>query len=176
MAAGIGFIPEDRKRSAIFPTRSVLHNLSAAWSSRLTRLGILNVGSEQRMASAAVERFRVKTSSLRASILHLSGGNQQKVVLGRCFALAPRVIVLSEPTRGIDVGAKSEVYQIIQDMAETGAGVLMVSSELPELLGLTDRILVMFRGRIEAEFETAKATEEAIAAIALGHNVGVAVA
>ena len=176
MAAGIGFIPEDRKRSAIFPTRSVLHNLSAAWSSRLTRLGILNVGSEQRMASAAVERFRVKTSSLRASILHLSGGNQQKVVLGRCFALAPRVIVLSEPTRGIDVGAKSEVYQIIQDMAETGAGVLMVSSELPELLGLTDRILVMFRGRIEAEFETANATEEAIAAIALGHNVGVAVA
>ena len=84
--------------------------------------------------------------------------------------------MLSEPTRGIDVGAKSEVYQIIQDMAETGAGVLMVSSELPELLGLTDRILVMFRGRIEAEFETANATEEAIAAIALGHNVGVAVA
>ena len=167
MAAGIGFIPEDRKRSAIFPTRSVLHNLSAAWSSRLARLGILNVGSEQRMASAAVERFRIKTSSLRASILHLSGGNQQKVVLGRCFALAPRVIVLSEPTRGIDVGAKSEVYQIIQDMAEAGAGVLMVSSELPELLGLTDRILVMFRGRIEAEFETANATEEGIAAIAL---------
>ena len=131
MAAGIGFIPEDRKRSAIFPTRSVLHNLSAAWSSRLTRLGILNVGSEQRMASAAVERFRVKTSSLRASILHLSGGNQQKVVLGRCFALAPRVIVLSEPTRGIDVGAKSEVYQIIQDMAETGAGVLMVRPSCP---------------------------------------------
>ncbi len=176
MAAGIGFIPEDRKRSAIFPTRSVLHNLSAAWSSRLARLGVLNVGSEQRMGSEAVERFSVKTSSLRASILHLSGGNQQKVVLGRCFALAPTVIVLSEPTRGIDVGAKSEVYKIIQDMAEAGTGVLMVSSEMPELLGLTDRILVMFRGRIEAEFETANATEEGIAAIALGHDVGVAVA
>ena len=128
------------------------------------------------MAGATVERFSIKAPSLRASILHLSGGNQQKVVLGRCFALDPTVIVLSEPTRGIDVGAKSEVYQLIQDMAEAGAGVLMVSSELPELLGLTDRILVMFRGRIEAEFETAKATEEDIAAIALGHDVDVAVA
>ena len=176
MAAGIGFIPEDRKRSAIFPTRSVLHNLSAAWSSRLARLGSSTSATSSGWPSDAVERFRVKTSSLRASILHLSGGNQQKVVLGRCFALAPTVIVLSEPTRGIDVGAKSEVYQIIQDMAEAGTGVLMVSSEMPELLGLTDRILVMFRGRIEAEFETAKATEEGIAAIAFGHNVGVAVA
>ncbi len=176
MNAGIGFIPEDRKRSAILPTRSVLHNLSAAWSSRLTRLGVIHVGDEQRMASTAVDRFNVKTSSLRASIVHLSGGNQQKVVLGRCFALEPQVIVLSEPTRGIDVGAKSEVYQIIQDMAEAGAGVLLVSSEMPELLGVTDRILVMFRGRIEAEFETAQATEEGIAAIALGHDERVAVA
>jgi ABC-type sugar transport system ATPase subunit len=176
MNAGIGFIPEDRKRSAILPTRSVLHNLSAAWSSRLARLGILHVGDEQRMAGEAVERFRVKTASLRTSIVHLSGGNQQKVVLGRCFALAPQVIVLSEPTRGIDVGAKSEVYQIIQDMAEAGTGVLMVSSEMPELLGLCDRILVMFRGRIEAEFDRGEATEEGIAAIALGHGVGVAVA
>jgi ABC-type sugar transport system ATPase subunit len=176
MDAGIGFTPEDRKRSSIFPTRSVLQNLSAAWASRLTRLGVINVGNERAMANEAIRRFGVKASSLRSSIVQLSGGNQQKVVLGRCFALAPGVVVLSEPTRGIDVGAKSEVYQIIQDMAEAGTGVLMVSSEMPELLGLTDRILVMFRGRIEAEFVTAQATEEGIAAIALGHNIEVAVA
>jgi ABC-type sugar transport system ATPase subunit len=176
MRAGVGFIPEDRKRSAIFPTRSVLHNLSAPWASRLSRLGVINVADERRMASASVARFGVKTPSLAAPIVQLSGGNQQKVVLGRCFALAPKVIVLSEPTRGIDVGAKSEVYQIVQDMAEAGTGVLMVSSEMPELLGLCDRILVMFRGRIEAEFSAADATEESIAAIALGHGVKEAVA
>jgi ABC-type sugar transport system ATPase subunit len=176
MDAGVGFIPEDRKRSAIFPTRSVLHNLSAAWAARLSRLGVIHVADERRLANESVARFGVKTPSLAASIVQLSGGNQQKVVLGRCFALAPRVVVLSEPTRGIDVGAKSEVYQIVQDMAQAGTGVLMVSSEMPELLGLCDRILVMFRGRIEAEFSAGDATEEAIAAIALGHGVGVAVA
>jgi ABC-type sugar transport system ATPase subunit len=176
MNAVLSFIPEARKRSAIFPTRSVLHNLSAAWAARLSRLGVIHVADERRLANESVARFGVKTPSLAASIVQLSGGNQQKVVLGRCFALAPRVIVLSEPTRGIDVGAKSEVYQIVQDMAQAGTGVLMVSSEMPELLGLCDRILVMFRGRIEAEFSAADATEEAIAAIALGHGVGVAVA
>jgi ABC-type sugar transport system ATPase subunit len=176
MKAGVGFIPEDRKRSAILPTRSVLHNLSASWASRLGRLGVIHVGDERKMATDSIARFGVKTPSLGAPIVQLSGGNQQKVVLARCFALAPSVIVLSEPTRGIDVGAKSEVYAIVQDMAEAGAGVLLVSSEMPELLGLCDRILVMFRGRIEAEFSAADATEEAIAAIALGHGVEVAVA
>jgi ABC-type sugar transport system ATPase subunit len=136
---------------------------------------VIHVADERRLANESVARFGVKTPSLAASIVQLSGGNQQKVVLGRCFALAPRVVVLSEPTRGIDVGAKSEVYQIVQDMAQAGTGVLMVSSEMPELLGLCDRILVMFRGRIEAEFSAGDATEEAIAAIALGHGVRVAV-
>jgi ABC-type sugar transport system ATPase subunit len=176
MNAGVGFIPEDRKRSAILPTRSVLHNLSASWASRLGHLGVIHVGDERKMAADSVARFGVKTPSLGAPIVQLSGGNQQKIVLARCFALAPSVIVLSEPTRGIDVGAKSEVYSIVQDMAEAGTGVLLVSSEMPELLGLCDRILVMFRGRIEAEFSAAEATEEAIAAIALGHGVEVAVA
>jgi ABC-type sugar transport system ATPase subunit len=176
MRAGVGFIPEDRKRSAIFPTRSVLHNLSASWASRLSRLGVIHIADERKLAHESVARFGVKTPSLQAPIVQLSGGNQQKVVLGRCFALAPTVIVLSEPTRGIDVGAKSEVYGIVQDMAAAGTGVLIISSEMPELLGLCDRILVMFRGRIEAEFDRSDATEEAIAAIALGHGIEVAVA
>jgi ribose transport system ATP-binding protein len=128
------------------------------------------------MAQASLERFGVRTPSLATPILQLSGGNQQKIVLGRWFALSPDVVVLSEPTRGIDVGAKSEVYRLIQDMAEEGAGVLMVSSELPELLGLSDRVLVMFRGRIEATLARGEATEEEIASIAFGHGVAEVVA
>jgi ribose transport system ATP-binding protein len=176
IAAGIGLVPEDRKRSAILPTRTVQQNLSAAWGSKLSRAGVLNVAEERRMAQASLERFGVRTPSLATPIVQLSGGNQQKVVLGRWFALSPDVIVLSEPTRGIDVGAKSEVYRLIQDMAEEGAGVLMISSELPELLGLSDRVLVMFRGRIEATLARGEATEEEIASIAFGHGVAEAVA
>ena len=166
--AGIGFVPEDRKRSAILPTRSVQQNLSVAWLRRLSRLGLIDLGEERRMAADSVRRFSVKTASLQAKIVQLSGGNQQKVVLGRWFALSPDVIVLSEPTRGIDVGAKSEIYRLIQDMAAGGAGILIVSSELPELLGLCDRILVMFRGQITAEFDAGAVTDEEIAHAAFG--------
>jgi ABC-type sugar transport system ATPase subunit len=167
--SGISLVPDDRKRNAILPTRSVQDNLSAAWMSRLTRFGLINTREERRLASGAVSRFSVKTSSLSARIVQLSGGNQQKVVLGRWFALSPDVVVLSEPTRGIDVGAKSEVYRLIQDMAESGAGILMISSEMPELLGLCDRILVVSQGRITAEFPAGVAEEEiAHAAFAAG--------
>jgi ABC-type sugar transport system ATPase subunit len=168
IAGGIGFVPEDRKQSALLPTRSVQDNLSVAWMRRLTRFGLINLPRERRMAAAAVKRFAVKTSSLDARIVQLSGGNQQKIVLARWFALAPEVVVLSEPTRGIDVGAKSEVYQLIQDMAEAGAGILIVSSEMPELLGLCDRILVISQGRITAEFPAGSADEEEIAHAAFG--------
>lgn len=168
--AGIGYVPEDRKRSAILPTRSVQQNLSVPWAERLSRIGVLNIVEERRMAADSVERFGVKTPRITSPIVKLSGGNQQKVVLGRWFALAPDVIVLSEPTRGIDVGAKSEVYGLIQEMAAAGSAVLMASSELPELLGLADRILVMFRGEIQGEFDAADATEQEIAAVAFGRD------
>jgi ABC-type sugar transport system ATPase subunit len=171
IGAGIGFIPEDRKRAALFLSRNVLQNLSPAWSSRLSRFGVVNLFAERRLATATTARFSVRTRSLETPIAELSGGNQQKVVLGRWFAMEPRVIVLAEPTRGIDVGAKSEVYGFIQDMAEQGAAVLMISSEMPELLGLADRILVMFRGEIRAEFDGPGATEEDIANVALGGDL-----
>jgi ribose transport system ATP-binding protein len=164
----IGFVPEDRKRSAILPTRSVGKNLSLAWMKKLTRLGLINLAEERRLGQSTVRRFSVRTPSLATQIVNLSGGNQQKIVLGRWFALAPRVVVLAEPTRGIDVGAKSEVYGFIQEMAAEGAAILMVSSELPELLGLADRILVMFRGHIAAEFDPQTTDEEQIAHVALG--------
>jgi ABC-type sugar transport system ATPase subunit len=168
MGAGISLVPDDRKRNAILPTRSVQQNLSAAWMGQLSRLGVINPRRERKLAADAVARFGVKTASLATPIVNLSGGNQQKVVLARWFALSPDVIVLSEPTRGIDVGAKSEVYGLIQEMADRGAGIVMISSEMPELLGLADRILVMFRHRICAEFDAAGVQEEQIAHAALG--------
>lgn len=166
--SGIGFVPEDRKRSALLPTRSVQQNLSAAWHERISTRGVINVAEEHRLATRTVEKFRVRTPSLAVGIGQLSGGNQQKVVLGRWFALGLDIVILSEPTRGIDVGAKSEVYRFIQDMAEDGAGVVMISSEMPELLGLADRILVMFRGRICADYRRGEADEETIAHVAFG--------
>jgi ABC-type sugar transport system ATPase subunit len=166
--AGVGFIPEDRKKSAIFPTRNLRQNFSFAWMDRVARFGMVNVFDERRLAAHTARRFAVRTRSLDARIVELSGGNQQKVVLGRWFTRTPPLVVLTEPTRGIDVGAKSEVYGFIQDMAENGSGVVMISSELPELLGLADRVLVMFRGRICAEFDPATAREEEIAHAALG--------
>jgi len=125
------------------------------------------------MAREAVERFAVRTRSLDSRVTELSGGNQQKVVLSRWFALGHSVLVLSEPTRGIDVGAKSEIYGFIQDMAEEGRAIVMISSELPELLGLADRILVMFHGRICGAFDAATATEEDVAHVALTGSRGV---
>jgi ABC-type sugar transport system ATPase subunit len=169
--AGIGFVPEDRKRAGLFPTRNVAENLSLGWLRMLSRHGVIDVIRERRLTAETASRFAVRTPSLDRSIRTLSGGNQQKVVLGRSFTLAPDVIVLAEPTRGIDVGAKSEVYRFIQDMAENGAAVLMISSELPELLGLSDRILVMFRGRIVGVFDGATAQEEEIAHLAMGGAV-----
>jgi ribose transport system ATP-binding protein len=176
IGAGIGFVPEDRKRAAILPTRTVGKNLAVAWTEKLGRLGLINLAEERRLAQATVRRFSIRTPSLAARIVQLSGGNQQKVVLGRWFGLGPRVVVLAEPTRGIDVGAKSEVYGFIQEIAEEGAAILMISSELPELLGLADRILVMFRGRIRGEFDARSADEEQIAHVALGADATEAVA
>jgi ABC-type sugar transport system ATPase subunit len=168
IAAGIGFVPEDRKRSGLFMNRSVRENLTATWMEGLARLGVVNTLRERRLAHATAKRFAVRTRSLEANIAELSGGNQQKVVIARWLALSPAVVVLTEPTRGIDVGAKSEVYRFIQNLAATGAAILMISSELPELLGLADRIAVMYRGRIVGEFEAATATEEQLAHAALG--------
>ena len=166
--AGIGFTPEDRRHQALLPTRSVQENLVVAWMMLLSRLGFVKVKEERTWAWRTVSRFRIVTPSLATRVMQLSGGNQQKVILGRCFARSPKVLVLAEPTRGIDVGAKAEVYSYMQEMAEEGAAILLTSSELPELLGISDRILVMYRGRICAEFDARSATEEQIAHEAVG--------
>lgn len=164
-ATGIGYVPDDRKGEAIFPTRDVAENLSIAWNG-IVHHGIVDVAEERRQVARSMESYRIVGSSQQL-ITTLSGGNQQKVVLGRTFENRPEVLVLSEPTRGIDVGAKSEVYQLVQNAAEEGAGVLMISSELPELLGLADRILVMHGGEVCAEFDTEGLDEASVVHVAV---------
>jgi len=163
--AGIGFVPDDRKSGALMLARSIRHNMSLPWmkTGRFSRFGLIKMKVETELVSDSMKRFSVRAPSLNSLVVYLSGGNQQKVVLARCFAMKPRVVVLAEPTRGIDVGAKSEIYGFMQDLAENGACIIMISSELPELLGLTDRILVMFQGRLCAEFNPKIAGEEDIA-------------
>lgn len=166
LAGGIGFVPDDRKRAALLPTRSVAENFSIAWGD-LSRGGLLDVRGERGRVREAIGRYGVVTASSQQLITTLSGGNQQKVVLGRVFARDPDVLVLAEPTRGIDVGAKAEVYRLMQEATAAGAGVLVVSSELPELLGIADRILVFFGGEVRAEFDADGLEEEAIAHVAV---------
>jgi ABC-type sugar transport system ATPase subunit len=138
-----------------------------AWMPELTRAGLLDTRSERRRVREAIERYNVVTPSPRSRITTLSGGNQQKVVLGRVFARAVEVLVLSEPTRGIDVGSKSEIYRLMQERAENGAAIIVISSDLAELLGIADRIVVFFRGELRAEFAAAGLNEEELAHVAV---------
>ena len=165
--AGIGFVPDDRKGAALMLVRSVRENFALGWLDRLSRYGLLNTRAEARDVAAAMKDYSVAASSASVPISTLSGGNQQKVVLGRSFTRAPSVLVLSEPTRGIDVGAKAEIYRLLQDAAAAGAGVMMISSELPELLGVADRIAVFFQGELRGIFDAATSDEEMLAHVAV---------
>ena len=166
-AAGIGFVPDDRKRAALFPTRSVGENLSMAWLDMLSRRGFIRVGAEKSAVNQAIERYGIVTRSHASPITTLSGGNQQKVVLGRVFDLGVDVLVLNEPTRGIDVGAKSEIYHLMSEAADRGTAVVLISSELPELIGNADRIAVFFRGELRQEFAGEEMQEDSIAHVAV---------
>lgn len=167
IAAGIGFVPDDRKASALLLVRSVRENFALAWLRHLSRGWVLDTRREAREVSDAMARYQVAAASSEVTIATLSGGNQQKVILGRVFAREPSVLILSEPTRGIDVGAKSEIYRLLQDAAEAGAGIVMISSELPELLGIADRIAVFFEGRLKGIFDAAEVNEQSIAHVAV---------
>lgn len=175
LAAGIRFVPEDRKRAALFPTLSVRRNLAASWLSDLGPCGVVRPGVERALTDAAMRDYDVRAASAEVPIVHLSGGNQQKVIFARAAARGGSVFVLAEPTRGVDIGAKAQLYSIIRRLAEQGGAVLVVSSELSELLGLAERILVMHGGRVGGEFDRASSSKEAIARVALtGSNSEVA--
>ncbi len=172
---GLMLCPEDRKAEGLIPTRSVLENLNLSGRRHFSRLGlIIDERRERRSAQAQVDRLEIRTPALAEPVLHLSGGNQQKVILGRWLSEDIRVLLMDEPTRGIDVGAKSEIYGLIYELARQGFGVLVVSSELPEVLGICDRILVMRHGRIVAALPRSGATEERLLKLALPASGGAA--
>lgn len=158
--AGIGYVPEDRKLSGLILKMSVLHNISLPGLKYISKLGFVNRTIEKNIAHEYVSRLNIKTPSINQIVENLSGGNQQKVVLAKWLSLKPKIILLDEPTRGIDVNAKVEIYSLISNLAKSGVGVVLVSSELPEVLAMSDRIVVMSEGRKTAEFTREEATEE----------------
>jgi L-arabinose transport system ATP-binding protein len=171
IAAGIGLAPEERKSQALLLMRSVAENISLCVPDRVSRFGFLSRPAENAVASQQAGRMRIKASGLDQLVASLSGGNQQKVVLGRWLARAPRVLILDEPTRGIDVGAKAEIYRLIAQLSAEGVAILVISSELPELIGLSDRILVMAGGRIVGEALRGEATEQGLLHLAMRENL-----
>jgi ribose transport system ATP-binding protein len=165
--AGIALAPEDRKLDGLVLPMSVAENVSLSSLEGTSRLGVLQIDQERKLAAGFVERLKIKTSSLRERVRNLSGGNQQKVVISKWLAARPKVLLLDEPTRGIDINAKREMYTLIDELARDGLAIVMASSELPEILALADRILVLADGRLAAEFTRGGATEEKLLAAAL---------
>jgi ABC-type sugar transport system ATPase subunit len=166
IAAGMGFVPEDRRRQGLAPDQSIRINAAMVLTGARPLAGFAASGAEDRIVSLLYERLALKAPSPKAPVRTLSGGNQQKIVLGRWLARQPRVLLLDEPTRGIDVGTKREIYDVIHALAEAGTAILLVSSELPELLGLCDRILVLRDGVFVREFPRRASEEELVAAMA----------
>jgi len=167
VAAGMAFAPEDRKHEGLILEQSVLENLRLARLQRDSRPGgYLRPREFDEEARELCGRLGVSTPGLHQELRLLSGGNQQKVVLGKWLAMNPRVFLLDEPTRGVDVGAKAEIYRVIDDLARSGIAVLFASSELEEIIGLADRVLVMHEGRITGELQRSDLSEEAIMALA----------
>jgi ribose transport system ATP-binding protein len=167
IALGIGLLPEDRKAQGFVGGFTMTRNISLPHGRRLAPHGVLQPGREAALADPIVGQLRIAGTSTQAVRL-LSGGNQQKVVLGKWLAGDARIFVFDEPTRGVDVGAKAEIYALMNRLTAAGAGIIMISSELPELLGMSDRILVMRQGRVQAEFSAATATEVRVLSAALG--------
>ena len=165
--AGIVLAPEDRKELGLILGMSVEENMTLASLDKVQYLGFLKSKDGERVAEKYVNRLRIKTPSVKQKVNNLSGGNQQKVILGKWLATEPLVLLLDEPTRGIDVNAKKEIYSLIDELTSQGLAVVMVSSELPEILGLSDRIIVMSEGKLTAEFTRADATEELLLNAAL---------
>lgn len=162
IARGLAYVPEDRAQAGIFATLPTQQNITAAAPEKIARHGVIRAAAERQIASETVERLDVRLASPRQPIGQLSGGNQQKAILGRWLLTEPDVLILDEPTRGIDIGVKAEFYRIIHRLAAEGRAIVLISSDLPELLAMSDRILVMCEGRITAEFARADANQEVI--------------
>ncbi|WNM27226.1 sugar ABC transporter ATP-binding protein [Demequina capsici] len=168
IASGIGMIPEDRKRHGALLGRSVRVNTTLAALPQLSRFGIVNRKLDRETTEHYVDALHIKTPGLEQAVGNLSGGNQQKVVIARTLAAKSKVLIFDEPTRGIDVGAKQEIYKLISDLAESGKAVILISSEMEELIGLSDRILVLHEGSVTGELQRDEFTQSAILELASG--------
>ncbi len=160
--AGMGFVPEDRKLQALFLAMSVEENASMASLGGVARMGFINGGARRGLVNEYVHQLSVRLASLDQRVVDLSGGNQQKVVITRWLALRPRILIMDEPTRGIDVGAKAEVHALMSRLAREGVAIIMISSELPEVLGMSDRVLVMHEGRMVGDLSHDEAAPERV--------------
>ena len=164
---GVGHVPEDRKAQGLILDAPVLENLGLATLRSTSRYGLADLAGQRTRSTAVSEKLRIRMASIDQPIRDLSGGNQQKAVFGRWVLAGSKVLLLDEPTRGVDVGAKVEIYNIINEVTAQGGAVLMVSSELPELLGMSDRVVVMSGGRIAGEMDAADATQDSIMQLAV---------
>lgn len=168
IGAGINYLTEDRKGNGLVLIQNVKDNMALPSLKSRLNSGLINQDEELAAVEQMVQSLRVKTPSVEQLVQNLSGGNQQKVSLGKWLLTKPAVIILDEPTRGIDVGAKYEIYTIMQNLAEQGIAIIMISSELPEILGMSDRSLVMHEGKVAGELLRSEATQEKIIGYATG--------
>jgi rhamnose transport system ATP-binding protein len=172
---GIAYVPEDRRRHGVILELPVAANTTLATLRDISRFGIINRRRERATAAGLIAQLGIKAPSLETPVKNLSGGNQQKVALARWLAASPRLLIVDEPTQGVDVGAKAEIHRLMCGLAASGLAILMISSDLPEILGMSDRIAVMHGGRIAAVLDRAEASQEMILELALGHGVPVGV-
>jgi ribose transport system ATP-binding protein len=159
---GLGFVPEDRKLQGLFMNMAVRENVVISALPEVSRFSFVNFSQAEKLAREYIEKLKIRTPSVKQLVRNLSGGNQQKVIIARWLTLNPRILILDEPTRGIDIGTKAEIHALMNQLAKQGVAVMMVSSDLPEVLGVSDRILVMRAGRIVAEFTRQEATQDNI--------------
>jgi rhamnose transport system ATP-binding protein len=164
MRLGIAYVPEDRSTQGLVREMRIRENISMAVLGSLTRLGVVDRAAERRLGQSMIDQLNIIATSGEQVVNKLSGGNQQKVVVGKWLASKPKLLIVDEPTRGVDVGAKAEIHRLMSELAQKGLGILMISSELPEVLGMSDRILVMRQGRLVAELSRAEATQQNVGA------------
>jgi rhamnose transport system ATP-binding protein len=170
MDYGIAYVPEDRHQQGLVMNFSIASNITLPILQQVSRLGLVDPRREQKIAGEYSRQLHVRSTGVEQLVNALSGGNQQKVVLGKWLATNPSVLILDEPTRGIDVGAKAEVHRIISDLAAGGLAIILISSELPEVLAMADRVIVLHEGRVTGTFARSEATQERVMFAATGQD------
>ena len=168
MHSGISLVPDDRKNEGLVLIRTVRENITACSLDKIMKNGLINYTLERKIVNSKIKQLNIKVSSMEQSVGNLSGGNQQKIVFAKVLETVPKILILDEPTRGVDVGAKAEIYQIMNELTEKGISIILVSTDLPELIGMSDRVMVMREGKIVKELSKEEVDQETILAYAAG--------